>query len=283
MDRLMGSHSLGAMRTLLSSGLNRRTHAIFASVGDDSVHSQWLSDEGFLARERSFDLILVYYGESAKKYREYQRQCDLSACHKGSKLQNLRWANRRWPDLFESYQAVWSLDDDINIGPAGIENCFRLLHHYDLWMAQPAYTHDSQISHPLIQKQRAGHLLRYTTFVECSLPLMSSTAWKMLREPVLEHPLVEWVTGAGVDLAYWHILGKPVDKMAVFDCVTCHHPRRPSEMQRVFGPTLPLQEAWAATLLFGVPTSARNADCAWPAMTYESLRSIPLPRHECDG
>lgn len=193
--------------------MGQRRFLVMARVGNASLHRRWISGEG-----RRFDLFLSCYGDRPQEYAadaEYLRE-----------MKSTKWPAWNAHILEEralvaSYDAVWFPDDDLLIDTAGINRMFDLFMAFELAMAQPALSLDSYYSHPILL-QDAGHIVRFTNFVEVMGPIFSREALAVL------HPTFSQSrTGWGLDylwpsLLYERGMGS---KIAVIDAVSMIHTR----------------------------------------------------------
>lgn len=177
----------------LEPGTPRRRFLVYTSAGDKTALRRWLADD------RDFDLWVTYYGDGPDTLRPL---ADLYDRRKGSKFQNVRHAYRTWPALFEGYDAVMVMDDDVLIGPRALDRLFRIREQLDLWVLQPAFHPRGKVSHPITQVHR-GAFLRYTNFVEMTCPLF--------RRDKLEEFLRVYdgeLVGYGMDWWFLDVLGE---------------------------------------------------------------------------
>jgi hypothetical protein len=135
------------------------------------------------------------------------------------KFPNLQHVWRTWPQLFDRYDAVLTLDDDIVINASGISRLFDIRARYDLWLLQPAYDPRGKISHA-VTRMRHTSFLRYTNFVEVACVMFRKDkldAFLRVFDPVL--------VGWGIDWWFLEVLGPNLmGKVAVVDVVTCRNP-----------------------------------------------------------
>jgi len=138
----------------------------------------------------------------------------------------------------DQYEYIWILDDDCLTTPEGIEVTFNLCKEYNLDMAQPALTPDSDRTHPstfLIP----GAKLHYTNTVEIMCPIFSQRAWPVCSEHFGKMPL-----GVGYGLeGYWSdvlesatSITKFGGRVAVIDVYPVKHTKRvtgPAEYARM--------------------------------------------------
>jgi hypothetical protein len=159
---------------------------------------------------------VTYYGSGPDTL---ETVADLYNRRAGSKFQNLRHAYRTWPALFESYEAVLVMDDDVRIAPRSIDRLFRIREQFDLWVLQPAFHPRGKVSHP-ITRVRPGAFLRYTNFVEMTCPLFRRDKLELFLR-AYDGELV----GYGMDWWFLDVLGEDLrGRVAVVDAETCVNP-----------------------------------------------------------
>lgn len=189
----------------------RSKNLVFTSAGDRSNVGRWLTGA------RNFDLWVVYYGNLQDSFRN---QAEYYFRRKGSKFQNLHYCYARWKEIFEQYDSIMVMDDDILIGTAGLNRLFDLRKELDLWVLQPAFRIVGKISWN-ITRVRPTTRLRFTNFVEMACPLFRRDkldAFMAVYDPEL--------VGFGVDWWFLSVVGSDLDgHVAIVDEVTCVNPQ----------------------------------------------------------
>lgn len=193
--------------------MGQRRFLVMARAGNASLHRKWIGGAG-----RTFDLFLSCYGDRPEEY--------------AADAEHLRkMKSTKWPawhahigearELIASYDAVWFPDDDLLIDTAGINRMFDLFMAFELAMAQPALSLDSYYSHPILL-QDAGHILRFTNFVEVMGPVFSREALAILYPTFAQSR-----TGWGLDYLWPHLLAQRGmgARVAVIDAVSMTHTR----------------------------------------------------------
>ena len=188
-----------------------RRYLVFTSAGNRNVVSSWL------AGTRDFDLWVVWYAEGPDGL---ESGADYYLRRAGAKFQNLHYCLSRWPELFDGYEAVMVVDDDIRISPSKINALFNLRRRYDLWALQPAFSPLGKVSHGITRVHRDCEL-RFTDFIEMTCPLFRTDKLRdFMRQ--YEPELVGW----GCDWWFLHTMGPDLrDRVAVIDNVVCLNPR----------------------------------------------------------
>jgi hypothetical protein len=186
-----------------------RRNLVICPIGDSSVHQTWITGDG----ERTFDLLLIYYGRG-----DDWAQSD--AAHyirrTGFKFEHMHFASEQLRDVMCNYDCFWLPDDDVALDPTGINEMFALFHEHRLQLAQPAIAR-GEVTYRSLQ-QRPGLLLRYTPFVEVMCPLFTREALYRVR-----HTFLESRSGFGLDLV-WPKYFAPRE-MAILDRIGVHHTR----------------------------------------------------------
>lgn len=196
---------------------------VFAAVGRNAKHeTHWLSHP----EERRFDVYLVAYEAipqlpDRRNVRYYEE-------HTGTKPILLKHALGMRREVFTDYDAVFVVDDDIELDTRQINALFDIMCRFDLQMAAPAYTSDSQTSWPTTV-HKPGSFLRFTNFVEVGVTILSRAALATVAST-----LDASTTGYGLDFAWAHLVGHETGReIAVLDAVQCRHPPRASAVDRL--------------------------------------------------
>lgn len=186
-----------------------RRNLVIVRAGDASLHPAWLK------AERSWDIIVNYFGDDLDLYRQNDvRRID----SKGPK----------WPALYElmstlhtelnNYDYIWFPDDDLACSPEAIDQFFALCSQFKLDLAQPALTHDSHIGVHITVANRS-FLLRYTNFIEIMAPCFSRAfldrCWQSFNTSL---------SGWGLDFVWPRRVEDP-RKVAIIDAVQIKHTR----------------------------------------------------------
>ncbi len=182
---------------------------VFTSAGDKANVKSWLG------QHRNWDLWICCYSDDC---RDFINLADYYHEHKGGKFPNAFYAYKQWPEIFERYDAVFILDDDIIISNEELNQLFCVRTTYDLWLLQPSFSPKGKISHRLT-KTRGFRKLTFTNFVEvCTVLFRQEQFSKFMK--VYDPKLVGW----GVDLWLMDYFHETKDKIAVSHEVTCINP-----------------------------------------------------------
>jgi hypothetical protein len=186
-----------------------RKHLVLAAVGDDSVHSAWLSDGA-----RSFDVALAYFGDKPGRY---AGDAEYYVERKGIKFSLLHDLVRKElaPVVFD-YDYIWMPDDDVVAVSWQIEHLFAMAARHQLAICQPAIGHGDVSFETL--RAHPGYLLRYSRFVEIRCPMFSRDAFVRVLPTFNQN-----VSGRGLDWL-WASMFDP-EQLAVIDAVAVDHVR----------------------------------------------------------
>ena len=204
------SAAIDDIRAKMSTGAKRRCkYLVFSSVGDRSNLPSWIANK----RHKKFDLVVYYYGDQ----KTVPYDADVAITRKGLKFENF-YHFLEHNDV-NYYDAIWVVDDDIIMDTRSIMRMFRLFTKYDLWLAQPSFSEESNLSWEFTQNH-AGTVLRYTNFIENGVVIFSSQVLPLLKDTFLDAK-----SGFGIDYVWVRKLGFPEDKIAIIDDVKCIHPK----------------------------------------------------------
>ena len=189
-----------------------RRNLVIVRASDSSLHPRWLQDPV----ERSWDLVVNYFGDDPDRFRE--PGC-VRIDSKGPKWPALQVLLRSQSELLGRYDYVWLPDDDIDCRGRDINRLFAAMRRHRLLLAQPALTPRSHFSwaatlrHPLAR-------LRYTNFVEIMVPCFERE-FLMRLVPTMGATLSGW----GLDLVWPAMAGAGADRVAIIDRVAVTHTR----------------------------------------------------------
>jgi hypothetical protein len=185
-------------------------HLAFTSAGDGSAIASWCRSG------HGFDAAVVYHGDGAF---EPPPGVAYFFRRRGFKFANFLECARRHPAVLDSDYTLF-IDDDIVMTPAAVEQLFALARQHAIDACQPALAPGS-VGHWKHTHQDASKQLEFTNLVEIQCFCVSRKLLALIL-PLL--PLI--VTGWGLDLVFWDLLGRPRDKMAILHGVPMFHPRR---------------------------------------------------------
>ena len=191
----------------------QRRYLLFSSIDTNrSAHDYWLAEP-----DRNFDIVVyVYNGDTPKQ------QFDLCVEKKGLKFPNF-FEFSKTADL-SRYDAIWIVDDDIQMRTRDINRMFELFHEYDLWLAQPAYDSSSVTSWEMLFVDNR-YRIRFTNYVEVGVVLFSREALNLCLPAMRDIQ-----SGFGADFLFAALTGFPPKKIAIIDEVQCCHPEGQSSV-----------------------------------------------------
>jgi hypothetical protein len=187
-----------------------RRNLIIVRAGDDSFHSTWIQP----GIERSFDLLVSYYGDAIGRFKDEAEHYHLA---KGPRWPAHHWICENDWHLLEKYDHISFVCDDIKASPDKWNSMFEICGKYGLDIAQPA------ILGPVsweITKPVERCLLRFTNFVEIMCPTFKLSTLKEIKWTFGESK-----SGWGLDLLWAHFLPFPKFRHAIIDIVTVEHTR----------------------------------------------------------
>ena len=188
-----------------------RRFLVFTSAGNRNAVPGWL------AADREFDLWVVWYGKGPDIL---EPGADYYLRRPGSKFQNLHYCYQRWPELFDRYEAVMVMDDDIRLSGPKIDRLFDIRRRHDLWALQPGFSPFGKLSYGITRVKRA-YEMRFTDFIEMTCPLFRTDKLRDFMR-VYDPELVGW----GCDWWFLHSMGPDLrDRVAVIDSIVCVNPR----------------------------------------------------------
>ncbi|MDZ7839366.1 MAG: hypothetical protein U5R46_00885 [Gammaproteobacteria bacterium] len=190
---------------------------VYSSIGDRTRFPEfWLNEP----EKRRFDLWATYYGNRDDD--PYRQHVDRYFRARGGKFQNFHKVYEAHRADILDYDAVFVVDDDIEIGTEGINHLFAIRKSYNLWIVQPAFPPHSRISHR-VTARIPGALLHFTNFIEMCVPLFSRDALSRFMDR-FDPALLAW----GTDYFYMCANGiQARNRYAVVDAITCVNPDPP--------------------------------------------------------
>jgi hypothetical protein len=199
-----------------------KKYLVYSSIGDRTRFPEfWLNEP----EKRNFDLWVTYYGE--RDDAPHRSNVDRYFKAHGGKFQNFYKIHEAHREEILEYDAVFIVDDDIEIGTEDINRLFDIRQSYDLWILQPAFEPHSRISHD-VTARIPGALLHFTNLVEMCVPMFSRQALTRFMDR-FDPELVSW----GTDYFYIWVNGINFrNRYAVVDAVTCVNPDPPPGLPR---------------------------------------------------
>jgi hypothetical protein len=165
----------------------RRSSLVFSSVGDSSdACNSWNSGP------RDYDIAIAYFGDDEDRAHRLSDLADYFFRSKGSKFQNF---SNCWPHF--EHDLFWIVDDDIELPPSEITECFRQMITQKLGVASPAHSRSGRLSWAHMARSDWSRGIRRANFVEMTAPFLSRVAAERFLRAYrpYQHDLV----GFGID------------------------------------------------------------------------------------
>lgn len=195
----------------MGQSLKSPKYLVIVRAGKNSLHQAFAVD----SPERNYDLFVYAYHEDVPKP---PRATDHYLLHPGEKIASYAWLFQERPDLFEDYDFIALLDDDLATDVETLSTCFEIGYAHNLNLWQPSLTRDSYFSYAAFL-QNPGFKLRYTNFVEMMCPFMTS---ETLRRAA---PFLGMGYPTGPDLIWSRLHEENEYKSAIIDAVSVKHTR----------------------------------------------------------
>src|SRR5258708_17165589 len=109
---------------------SRRRTLVIVRAGDSSLHPLWLQGSA----DRSWDLLVSYFGADAERYR---RADVIRLDSKGAKWPALRALIESHWDHIALYDYIWLPDDDIACRGRQFDKILRRWHIFQFQLSQP--------------------------------------------------------------------------------------------------------------------------------------------------
>jgi hypothetical protein len=188
-----------------------RRNLVVVRAGDSSLHPNWLPASG----ERSWDLIVSYFGDDPDRF----RQPDVTRIDgKGPKWPGLHAVLSANIDLVRQYDYIWLPDDDIACRSEDIDGLFAAMRRHNLSLGQPALSPKSHFSWCITLRNPMTRL-RWTNFVETMVPCFQSDL--LIRCLPM---LTPYISGWGLDWVWPQAAGSD-GRAAIIDSVAVTHTR----------------------------------------------------------
>jgi hypothetical protein len=196
----------------------KRKFLLFSSIGKRATDVQAL-DFWTKNKNRNFDIVLYYYNEHPPI------DClDYCIYKKGTKFNNFyHFMNNH--DI-SNYEAIWIVDDDIKMETYQINRMFNIFKEHNLDLAQPSYTENSLISHPMTKVDRKCKL-RICNFVEVGSFLCSQ---KMINK--CKDVFKTSISAFGLDYICCRMINNG-NNIALIDETPCFHDNITSSIDNV--------------------------------------------------
>jgi|SRR5579875_839743 hypothetical protein len=166
---------------------------------------------------RGFDLMLNYYDGAEA----WPPAADYVLLQTGTKTTAIRKILEERPDLFERYEAVLFLDDDVEIDRMGVMRLFEAMKEHNLDLVQASLTADSSCYWDIIKHPPEGQTLCPLSSIEIMMPAVSRRALTDLG-----WVFKEGISGWGIDfLLSAQVRKRYGNKIALIGDVLAKHAR----------------------------------------------------------
>jgi hypothetical protein len=186
----------------------KKSNLVIAAVGDESIHEEWIS------KNKSFDLFLIYYGDTPDRFKE---DADYYLQAKGYKYHLIYDAYEAFESIFSKYKYIWCPDDDLSVDAKEIGKMFKVCEEFDLKVSQPSLTKDSFYSLSIVLN-KPNFKIRYTNLVEQMAPVFELESFKAVKETFKKTK-----SGYGLDWIWPKLLN--YENCGIIDLVQIKHTR----------------------------------------------------------
>lgn len=187
-----------------------RKNLIIVRAGPHSLHRQWLD-----GADPDFDLLVAAYHPAAMSDdTDFITHC----LHPGAKVAGWKWVLDDRPGVFDQYERIAFVDDDIASSVSTFNKCFEVGERYGLQIWQPALSHDSYVTYAASLRNPLFEL-RFCNYVEMMCPFFETG---LLRQAA---PLFSMGFESGIDLIWCSIAHENGGRCAVVDACMVKHTR----------------------------------------------------------
>ena len=181
---------------------------VIVRAGPNSLHPHWFTPE-----EAKFDLLVAAYNPHAPSATGEWR-IDVP----GTKVAGFGKLFDLHPEIFDRYQRIALIDDDIMTNSSDLNSLFRLGQEFQLEIWQPSLSHDSFFTYAITVQNRL-YILRYTDYVEMMCPFFKASALRNIK------PLFSEGYESGMDLIWSEMRLANSRKLAIIDAISVKHTR----------------------------------------------------------
>lgn len=185
---------------------------LFVQCAEDSEFWSWFDKEA----HRDWDLFLNCYAGDFPQTQVAEYVCQ----QPGTKFTGMLKCWLNFGTIFERYDYVFFIDDDLQFRFADISLFFNLIESYGLDLAQPSLTSGSQcVWQDFFHSQRGG--MRRTNGVEIMMPALSLRARKLFLPYFLYS-----VSGFGLDLLMAKLAKRCGLNSGIVDDIVVRHEKK---------------------------------------------------------
>jgi hypothetical protein len=187
--------------------VTNRRNLIVVRAGDDSLHRRWIEGDA-----RSFDLMVSYFGEMPGRFKGRAEHYNVI---RGPRWPAHDWLWRHQREIFDRYERVAFVCDDVDARTADWNQLFALAEWYALDLAHPAI-----VGYPSmpITAPVDRCLLRYVDRIDVMCPVMSRQTLARVGDTFGES-----VSGWGLTRLWAERLPYPAHRSAIVDRVRVAH------------------------------------------------------------
>ncbi|AYV77469.1 MAG: hypothetical protein Dasosvirus3_28 [Dasosvirus sp.] len=227
-------------------------YLVFSSIGNHSVHEEWIQSSDRWTTSRTFDMVLCYYGDDDRFYKRLKEKIVGLGHIVIFRRKGLKWPNFNWyisNHNISQYQYIWVPDDDIELSERKISKMFSIMEQYpNIMVASPSTTRDSVTANgqKRIDRHRDGIKIEYTNFNENCFLLFKSC---LLQNTFFRKILDATNTGYYFDILIKYCFSESEQKtsQAILHEIVARHPKRtkrnPSELDKVVPRKLHTQDS----------------------------------------
>jgi hypothetical protein len=199
---------MDGLDTSFSSPRGGHGNAVIVRAGSRSLHPRWL-----VGAAPEFDLyVLAYAPTPAAPAATYVEEVNVP----GGKVAGWHEFLTARPEIFERYERIALIDNDVDCGAREINLAFRRGREHKLWLWQPSLTPDSYFTHA-ITLNNPLFAVRFVNFIESMCPFFTSAYLKECSA------LFGLGYETGIDLFWCRIRNESSYRFAVLDEVAVRH------------------------------------------------------------
>lgn len=185
---------------------------IFLQAGRGAVTRNWLD----ISTPREWDLLVNYYDAFGFE----PGQGDYVFFQKGTKFTAIHALWHRYRHVFEPYDHILFLDDDVETSIEDLNRLFATCRDQSLDLAQMTLTADSSSNWTELFDRPNKKGPRKISAVEIMMPVISQVALRQLAPTFGKS-----ISGFGLDLTWGHIVRSAGGRIAVIDGISATHAR----------------------------------------------------------
>ncbi|KQW29125.1 hypothetical protein ASE36_11695 [Rhizobium sp. Root274] len=187
----------------------KRRFLLVTRIGPKSLHDQWLDTQS----EREFDVAICSYDPSITEIKGEGISFEYIP---GKKVSGTSWFLENRRSIWENYDYVMLLDEDLSVDARSINKMFEISAGQNFKIAQPSLTPDSHFTFAALLQQSYWKW-RHVNYIEMMCPIF--------RRDILETiaPLYRSGYESGIDLIWCNLVYESPRDFAVIDSVAVRH------------------------------------------------------------